>query len=339
MTLSKQQVASPTVAELDYGLRSKFLANLDDEQKLRIFDLTTRASRELHRWAARFPLIRRVRVWPLSLSVTAAAPFASASSLVTMARMSLWVFTIDDLFDEETVPFAELKRRVERYKSILRGESSAQKRERDTLVLALQDVRDDLSQYKLFPLLQEEWAEAVSRTLDAMMREHEWRMMYSKGGDGAKLPSYDLYLKHGSYSIGVAAHIWTALIAIGDESTLNHLPRLKAMERRASLSIRLANDLQSYHKELAEGKINSVIIRQREAISRGLSDEQALTWACDTMGQEIREGLASCTELQRQAQTATGEPERAILDIARFVCDFYVHHDYHTFTTAPGRAS
>jgi hypothetical protein len=131
-------------ADLWSGIRSKYLASLDEDQKLRIFDLTTRVSRELHRWAVRYPLIRKVRVWPVCLSVAAGAPFATASQLTSMARMGLWIFTVDDLFDEETVPFPELQRRVGRYHDILAGGRVDPQTERDTLVLALHNIREDL---------------------------------------------------------------------------------------------------------------------------------------------------------------------------------------------------
>lgn len=325
-------------AGLDYGLQSTFLAQLDPDQKLRVFDLTTRASRELHRWATRYPLIRRVRVWPLSLSVAAAAPFATADALVTMARMSLWVFTIDDLFDEETVPFAELTRRVTRYREILAGGNLTGQRERNTLAVALHDIRQDLSRYDLFPALQAEWAAAVTGTLDAMMREHHWRSLYRTSSDGPNLPSYQMYLDDGLFSIGGPPHIWTTLIAIGDQSILQHLELLQAMEREVSLCIRLANDLQSYKKEIAEGKINAIVIRQQEALALGYSPEAALERACDIVRQEMLAGLERCAQLQNRTRTATGQPEQAIADIARFVCDFYVHHDYHTFTASPTRS-
>jgi hypothetical protein len=35
--------------------------------------------------------------------------------------------------------------------------------------------------------------------------------------------------------------------------------------------------------------------------------------------------------LRDAAVTRTARPEAAIDNIARFVCDFYTHHDYHTF--------
>src|SRR5260370_10385254 len=90
------------------GLRSRFLASLDPAEQVRIFDLSARTSQTLHRWAARYPLIRRVRVWPLSLSVAAGAPLTLVDALISTARLSLWVFTLDDLCYEERVPQVEL---------------------------------------------------------------------------------------------------------------------------------------------------------------------------------------------------------------------------------------
>ncbi len=335
--MSAQGPGETRTTELYNGLQSSFLEALDEDEKLRIFDLTTRASRELHRWAARYPLIRRTRVWPLSLSVAAAAPFASVAALVTMARMNLWVFTIDDLFDEEIVPFPELQRRVARYKDILAGGRVEPKRERDTLMGALEDIRDDLSTYALFPSFQPHWARAVSGTMESMLREHEWRLLYRNGDGNYALPSYDTYLDDALYSIGGPPHVWTALIAIGDTSAQQYLDRLREMERTASICIRLANDLQSHQKEVAEGKINSVIIRQREALAEGLEPDAALAFAREAVREDIRRRLDRCIELKNTAETATGYPERAIADIARFACDFYTHHDYHTFAAGAGR--
>lgn len=82
------------------GLRSRFLDAREAAEQVRIFDLSARTAQTLHRWAARYPLIRRVRVWPVALSVAAAAPYSSVEALISTARLNLWVFTLDDLFDE-----------------------------------------------------------------------------------------------------------------------------------------------------------------------------------------------------------------------------------------------
>src|SRR5579864_5490810 len=104
------------------GLQSRFLDARDSAEQLRIFDLSARTAQTLHKWAARYPLIRRVRVWPLALSVAAAAPYSSVDALISTARLSLWVFTLDDLFDEERVPQGELMKRAGRYRALAHGE-------------------------------------------------------------------------------------------------------------------------------------------------------------------------------------------------------------------------
>lgn len=322
---------------LDYGVKSASLAKLDAGQKLQIFDLTTRASRELHRWAARYPLIRRVRVWPLCLSVVAAAPFARLEALVIMAKMSLWIFTIDDLFDEEIVPFGELQRRVDRYKHILSGVWTEQRREPDSLAFALQSIYDDLKTYTLFPALHTHWATVTGRTLDGMMCEHEWRTMYRLSNSDAVLPAYDAYVHHAVYSIGGPPVMWSGTIAIDDQSVLRSFQDLQQLTLSASLCLRLANDLRSQSKEVLENNVNSIVIRQREAMEAGYSKQAALAKACATIQHDIQTGLTRCAELQQHIRTDTGYTERMVTDIARFVCDFYEHHDYHTFTSNNGR--
>ena len=310
------------------GLQSQFLDALAPADQIHIFDLSARAAQVLHRWAARYPLIRRVRVWPLALSVAAAAPFSSLEALISTARLSLWVFTLDDLFDEERVPRADLLRRAERYRAIAHGQTMSTSR--DSLATALTEVRDDLARYSLFGALQSEWAAALCGTIDGMAREYEWRVNF-RYAPGAALPTYDEYLTAGRYSIGGPPHVWTALITTDDPSTPNHLDHLRPMERIASTCIRLANDLQSYVKELSENKINALVLLGRTYQRAGHPAERA-TWHAERhVRADIASGLATLTTLQAGARTKTRRPEAAIADIARFVCDFYGNHDYHTF--------
>jgi hypothetical protein len=312
------------------GLRSRFLASLDPGEQVRIFDLSARTSQTLHRWAARYPLIRRVRVWPLSLSVAAGAPFTTVEALISTARLSLWVFTLDDLFDEERVPQVELMKRAERYRALAHREITPPSG--DSLATALCELRDDLATYSLFGALGNEWANALCGTIDGMMREYQWRLAYRKGTDArATLPSYEEYVATGRYSIGGPPHMWAALITSNDPSTPAHLDHLGAMEQLASTCIRLANDLQSYQKEVDEGKINALVILSRELRAQGVSQEEAYRQAEARVHADIVAGLDRLTALREASVTQTGRPEAAIDNIARFVCDFYTHHDYHTF--------
>ena len=312
------------------GLRSRFLASLNPAEQVRIFDLSARTSQTLHRWAARYPLIRRVRVWPLSLSVAAGAPYASVEALISTARLSLWVFTLDDLFDEERVPQAELSRRADRYRSLAHCEMAVPGG--DSLAAALCEIRDDLATYPLFQALGHEWASSLCGTIDGMQAEYQWRLGYRKGADvDATLPSYHEYVKVGRYSIGGPPHIWAAVITTDDASTPRHLDHLRAMEEIASTCIRLANDLQSYQKEVGEGKINALVILSRAFQAQGVSEAEAYQQAEARVRADIADGLERLSNLREAAMTQTGRPEAAIDNIARFVCDFYTHHDYHTF--------
>lgn len=315
------------------GLRSQFLESRSTADQLHIFDLTARAAQTLHRWAARYPLIRRVRVWPLALSVAAAAPFCSVEALISTARLSLWVFTLDDLFDEERVPRVELMRRTDRYRKLVFSQEAAPPG--DSLASALCEIRDDLASYPLFKSLGQEWAKALCGTIDGMTREYEWRLEYRREG-AAGLPSYEDYILAGLYSIGGPPHMWASLITTGDPSTPQHREHLRAMEQMASTCIRLANDLQSYPKEVKEGKINALIILSHALQQQGIGADEIHDLAERRVRVDIGSGLDRLTELQMTARTRTNQPEAAIADIARFVCDFYTQHDYHTFVGQRG---
>ena len=166
-----------------------------------------------------------------------------------------------------------------------------------------------------------------------MVREHEWRRRYRD--DGARsLPSYEEYLRFGRYSIGGPPHVWAALITTEDASTPAHLAHLRPMEEMASTCIRLANDLQSATKEIAESKINALVLLTQRAMGTTAAEANAYRLAEDHVRADIDAGLDGLERFQAMARTATGRPESAIADIARFVCDFYTTHDYHTFTLA-----
>jgi hypothetical protein len=312
-------------------LRSQFLAALDPADQARIFDLTEHTSRTLHEWVARYPLIRGVRVAPLSLSVAAAGfPFATVEALISTARLSLWVFTVDDLFDEGQVPQDELIERAERYRALVHREIRCPPN--DSLATALCDVRDDLDRYPLFDSVGTEWASALCATIDGMLAEYRWSLAYGGGRlPRAPLPTYREYVDNGRYSIGGPPHMWAAAITADDASTPVHLEHLRAMERLAPTSIRLANDLQSFEKEVAEGQVNALVILSRALRDTGLSEADAFRQAAARVQTDMLSGLNSLAALRADAVTDTGHPEAAMDNIARFVCDFYTHHDYHTF--------
>lgn len=315
-------------------VRSRFLTSLGNADRMRIYDLALQTATALHAWAEPHPAIRSIRIPPLCLSVAAAAPFCSVEALLSTARTSLWVFTLDDWFDEERAPEVELRRNGRDFWAIARGRQPVGQKH-NCLAPLLTELRADLSGYPLFDVLADEWTAALGGTVDAMMREYEWRAAYRHpDARSTATPTYGDYLRVGRYSIGGPVHMWTAMITINDPSIPDHLDHLRAMEELASTCIRLANDLRSYDKEILEGNVNAPVILSRELMADGMTAEAALASAEKRVRGEIRARLERLSQLRHGAVTDTGQAEAAVENIARFVCDFYAHHDYHTFVGA-----
>jgi hypothetical protein len=325
--------ATGMVAELVE--QNQYLRGQDPSVRHSIFEKATWVSEALGAWAAPYALIRTVRTYPLALSVSAAAPFENRLELLNTARVNLWVFTLDDLFDEEGLPPAVLLERAASYRAIAHGEPLADAS--DPLALALGEVMSGLATYPLFQVLREEWANALCRTIDGMVQEHRWRLAYRRDGLAA-LPAYEEYVENGLKSVGGPPYVWSAIITTGDASVPWHLRHLREMERVASTCVRLANDLQSFTKEIAEEKPNSLLIVRQAMIRRGLAPEDALHEAQISIQAAITRELADLDSLEAQARTRTGRPEAVTANIARFVCEFYARYDYHTFAkeTQPG---
>ena len=305
-----------------------YLGSLDPVVRQEIFSKAALVSDELKLWAAPYSTIRTVRTFPLALSVAAAAPFATPSELLDTARVSLWVFTLDDLFDEELFAPSEIVQKATLYGEIARSETVGP--QSDPLAIALADVRNHLLEYPLFPSLGGIWGEAVSRTIAAMTREQEWRNAWRSDGP-ASLPGYDEYVENGLNSIGGPPHIWTAMITTDDHSMLDQLDVFAEMERTASTCVRLANDLQSEVKEIEESSPNSLIILSQALRQRGVEPPEARTRSREWVEEAIGRELVKLESLCDRARTQTGRPEAVAYNIAHFVCEFYRKHDYHTF--------
>ena len=310
------------------NLKNRFLQALDPSVSQSIFSKSQWVSEELRKWAVPYAPIRTVRTYPLALSVAAAAPFADRAALLDTAKVSLWVFTLDDLFDERGVPKAELYRRAVNYRAIANGETVPDAS--DPLAVALFDVRRSLAEYPLFHSLTNIWPIALCRTINGMERELDWREACRRDGQGA-LPTYDEYVENGLDSIGGPPHIWAAILTTGDASVTAQIPLFSDIERSASTCVRLANDLQSASKEAEEAKPNSLVILGHALSQRGFEPIEAWRIARIRVQEAIRRELSKLDGLQAQARTLTGRPEAVATDIARFVCEFYLDHDYHTF--------
>jgi hypothetical protein len=326
---------SPASAASPAGARppapiSAFLESLASTEQERVYRLASNVAAVLSVWAKAYPLVRKVRIQPLALSVCAAAPFSSVEDLVAVARVSLWVFTADDIFDEDIKTASELAGLTEVYQAIAAGRSPGPIG--DELAVALTDVVRGLQRFPLFARLAPVWSHAFGRTLEGMVRENRWRNAVQRRGL-ASAPSYRDYLKTGRYSIGGPPHIWPSVISMDDASALDFLPQIQRMERTASSCVRLANDLRSETKETIEGKVNSLRILAHQLGQVGWAPDPAVDDARRRVRSQISRDIGRLGRWATCPQTATGRPELVVANIARFVTEFYSRYDYHTFST------
>ena len=242
------------------SLKSPSFDALDDRARAAVLSLAASATEALGAWASRHPCIRAVRAKSVALTFAASAPFCGSEAVVSTARVSLWIFAIDDLFDEEEASFEALVSRAETYRRMIRGDESTVPAD-DPVGSCLAEIIADLSSYPLFRALRGAWAHALIGTIDAMIRECQWRREY-RASKRTRLPSYDDYIANGLYSVGGPPHFMTWIVTIGDASSVEKLPFLQRLAEIASTCIRLANDLQTYEREIAEGNVNSILIFQ-----------------------------------------------------------------------------
>src|SRR5690348_13520473 len=97
----------------------------------------------LERWARPHPIVRPDRLRPVAMTMAAAAPFCSPDALLTAARITLWIFALDDAFDEELEPESSLIEQAHWCRGAARG--SHPSGGRGALLQLLCDVRDELA--------------------------------------------------------------------------------------------------------------------------------------------------------------------------------------------------
>ena len=264
----------------------------------------------------------------LALTMAASAPSYPDTALIALGMLNLWVFALDDHFDEGLFSDKEIPEKLQHYCGI--AQNQVYPDPQDDLAVSLFEVIESLNQFPCFPEFRYLWADALCGTMDGMAKEKRWANALQKGWTRG-LPSLHAYLEIGRFSVGGPPHIWAMILLAGDPSIQFCIPELEKMEKLASTCIRLANDLRSHEKEQVEGKINSLMISAREVINHGIASERAAVISKEKVKNLMASGLAELDLLVAKPLSQSGEPEKTIQNVARFVCDFYGKFDFHTF--------
>jgi hypothetical protein len=315
-------------------LRSSFLDNLPAEEREHIFALTRELSVPLTAWSQTYAtLIQPVRVPQISLTLAASAPFLSARELLPTACLFLWLFAVDDLCDcpsEEPVPSpAQPWARLAHAVSVLDTPGSLSLGE-DPLLLAMRDIRDGLAPLPLFAALRPSLVSAIQDFVQGARREMEWSLLYRQVPPSPS-PSIEEYLeKAACATTGTLPVYLGVLMALPDETIPPRLPHFVGLGHEAAISIRLANDLRSYEKELAEGKLNALTLLQRQFMSQqGLTPAAALERSRSDIQAHLLDAMERCIQLGSGEGAARSRPTQTIVNVVAFACEFYAHHDFH----------
>ncbi|MDC0712039.1 terpene synthase family protein [Stigmatella sp. ncwal1] len=317
-------------------LRSTFLEALPSAERDHIFTLTGELSVFLMAWSKKYPTLMRTRRVPqVSLTMAVSAPFLSARELLPTASLFMWLFAVDDLCDEappgeQAASDAPLWTRIEQAVSVFREPDTVSPGGEEPLRQSLRDIRDGLAHFPLFASLRAPLESSLRDFLRGTRHETAWSARYRQSPHGP-LPSLEDYLEKGAcYTSGTLPIYLGVLTSINEDAILPRLPHFMGLGHEAAISIRLANDLRSYEKELAEGKLNSLVLFQRELMAQhGMDSTRALARARAEVRTHLVDAMERCMQSGTEEASAGSRATQAIVNAAAFACDFYAHHDFH----------
>ncbi|MGI8335411.1 terpene synthase family protein [Actinomadura scrupuli] len=224
------------------------------------------AQREMREWAAAYPRLFGAEAFDpalystLALAAAFSGPWYTAGQLRMANKACLWCFALDWLVDYAATSREEVADLARRCLAVADGGAPA---EGDDLARFLADIRDELSSAPSFPALREVWRDELSRMLEAMALEWEW-----KTGDR---PAFEEYLGNADnlgFSFVFASHWIFTTTAPPDD-----LEGVRAASREAQRVIRLLNDLGTYERDVKWGDLNALMLGVgRDEVDRRITE-------------------------------------------------------------------
>jgi len=297
-------------------LANPLLASFNPEERAKVEQMTKHLTAALTSYFADYPAFDPVRFPATALTSAAENPTLAASVLEQIVRVPAWIFTIDAVIDEKLMDEPQLRRQLQVYEQIVLGVRQAVTVD-DQYGQVLLAIRRALAQRPNFPHLKDLWTETYIRMIRGMLFETYDRVAH---------PTWDEYLTHGRYSIGLPTYIVSTWILQTDEDISPKLGDLLQMMELSGTAIRLANDLRTFAKEEQEDSLNAIFVQEHLLRASG----------CDEVGLRERAFATVRTALHEvfQAFTAMVDPadplKRALGRLTEFSVGFYHEQDFHT---------
>jgi hypothetical protein len=309
------------------------LADLSAGQRGALLDVAAEVSATSEEWLASYPVVARSPVTAAcSLAAAIGMPGLGVPELALMTRWWLWIFGVDDRFDDPGYPDFELESWTAEFTAALHGDSSGANS--DLLLAAFGSIHRDLRGYPVFGVLDEPWRRGMADIVQGMHTERRWHV----GLTGAAVPSFEEYLKNGITTICVRPYTITACVVAGELAAAAGFGALDPMIRAAARCFRLANDLRSDSRERQEGKLNAVsLLRHKFAAdpARPMPDgddswDSALEKARAQIQAACADDLSYLERAMRRAPPEIRNLARFLWAHTAFVVDMYEVGDYDT---------
>jgi hypothetical protein len=170
----------------------------------------------------------------------------------------LFVLVIDDQTDDEIDPAALGPEGIAPYlRSVMAAARGPLADGADGPTRFLHALTTRLRARPAFAVYERLYLDTLSAMLDAMRAEFDQR-------DRGAPETLESYLEVAVRSVGIDPLLAVALIATGDASLRERQDRVRALSAMVSVISRLANDIRSYERELAEGKIGALQLAARK---------------------------------------------------------------------------
>ncbi len=299
---------------------SGLLAAVPVAERGRLLDVARQVTACCDAWLAEHPIVRRPSVTAAcALVSTVAMPNLAVAELGLLTRWWLWIFGVDDVFDDGAVPDERVDDWTRRFLRDLPADD-------DPLLAAFGSIHDDLRRYPLYPPLAGRWRAGMAEIVRGMLRERRWSGAPTSAGE----PSYAAYLDNAMTTIAVRPYTVTAAILAGESAAADRFDALDPVIRTAARCFRLANDLRSAAREREEGTLNAVSLLQRGFAARGFRAEAAERAACQQLRETCAADLAYLDAARHTAPPALATLTRFLWAHTTFVWNMYQVSDYDT---------
>lgn len=203
-------------------------------------------------WSSKYSIFDSKRIYSTLFVILGSGYIWPAEDFLKVARLVLWIFAFDDWADTDATPDA-LSKKIQYFRDILSGVAYPSD-EFSTILRTISDpVNGNAKKLVRFK-------EMLLKMLEAMRQEASWAQLTPRE---KKEIGENHYLAASVYSIGSPAYFaycdYIADLSRADEQTVTELLI------KSGLIMRMANDYQTFQKEVTEGNINLMFVSRLDA--------------------------------------------------------------------------